>query len=181
MKIAIMGTGGLGGYIGGRLAHADREVSFIARGDHLKAIQRHGLRVESPFGEFKIEPAHATDNPEDIGVVDLILFCFKSYDAIEAAKLIESIISPNTAILPVLNGVDYIGWLNEICGSDHVLGGVAVILSNIGEPGVIKHLAFNSLVFGEISGEISSRIKKLQRLFASDSLPADNHQVAIFF
>ncbi len=140
----------MGGYIGGRAALAGREVIFIARGDHLSAIQKRGLRVESPAGGFVIRSARATDTPRDIGEVDLILFCVKSYDTVVAAKLIKPLIGPNTAILPVLNGIDHIEQLKEICGTEHVLGGVAVIGANISEPGVIKHFAFNSLTFGEI-------------------------------
>lgn len=173
MKIAIMGTGGMGGYIGGQLALAGREVIFIARGEHLKAIQQHGLRIASPSGDFEIKPAHATDNPEEVGVVDLILFCVKTYDAVEAAKLIKPMIGPNTAVLPVLNGVDHIEQLNELCGAEHVLGGVAVIGANISEPGVIKHFAFYSLVFGEIGGGISSRCKKIQQVLAVDGLEVE--------
>ena len=127
MKIAIMGTGGMGGYIGGRLANAGREVAFIARGDHLKAIQNAGLNVESSSGDFLIKPAYATSNPEEIGMVDLVLFCVKTYDALEAAKFIEPMIGPNTVILPVLNGVDHIDWFVDLYGSDHVFGGVALI------------------------------------------------------
>lgn len=170
MKIAIMGTGGMGGYIGGQLAKAGREVSFIARGEHLKAIQEHGLRVESTFGDFEINPAQVTDNPEEIGQVDLILFCVKAYDAIEAAKLISPMIGPNTTILPVLNGIEHINWLKELCGSEHVLGGVAVILANIRKPGVIKHAAFNSLDFGELAGGISNRCETIQQLLAVNEI-----------
>ena len=170
MKIAIMGTGGLGGYIGERLANAGREVVFIARGKHLKAIQKHGLRVESPLGNFKIKSANATYDPEDIGVVDLILFCVKTYDALDAVKLMKPMIGPNTTILPVLNAVDHIDLLTDLCGSTHVLGGVAVLVSNICEPGVIKHLALNSLVFGEISGGVSPRSKQLQKILAVDGI-----------
>jgi len=167
-----MGTGGMGGYIGGRLAHAGREVVFIARGEHLSAIKKRGLRIESPSGDFEIKPAHATDCPEEIGEVDLILFCVKAYDAIEAANFIKPMIGPNTAILPVLNGVDHIKWLIDLCGSEHVLGGVAVIIANIREPGVIKHSGFNSLVFGELAGGVSNRCEKIQQILAVDEIEA---------
>lgn len=170
MKIAIMGTGGMGGYIGGRLANAGHEVNFIARGEHLKAIQKYGLRVESTFGDFEIKSALATNDPKKIGEVDLILFCVKAYDAIEAAKLIQPMIGANTAILPVLNGIDHINWLKDLYGPDRVLGGVAVIIANIREPGVIKHLAFNSLDFGELGGGISNRCEKIQQLLAVDEI-----------
>ena len=173
MKIAIMGSGGMGGYIGGRLAQAGRDVVFIARGEHLKAINKRGLRIESTSGDFEIKPAHATDRPDEIGEVDLILFCVKAYDAIEAATLIKPMIGPNTAILPVLNGVDHINWLKDICGPEHVLGGVAVILANIREPGVIKHSAFNSLDFGELAGDISNRCEAIQQILAVDEIEVE--------
>lgn len=170
MKIAIMGAGGMGGYIGGRLSSAGRDVTFVARGEHLKAIKQYGLRVQSPAGDFDIKPARATDDPGEVGKVDLILFCVKSYDAIEAANIIKPMISPNTAILPVLNGVDHIDQLIDICGAEHVLGGVAVIGANISEPGVITHYAFNSLTFGEITGGISSRCKAMEQALAVDGI-----------
>lgn len=170
MKIVIMGAGGMGGYIGGRLALAGREVVFIARGEHLRAIRQRGLRVESPAGDFEIYPATAADDPGTIGMADLILFCVKSYDAVEAAKLINPLIGPDTAILPVLNGIDHLEQLKEICGADHVLGGLAVIGANINEPGVIRHFAFYSLVFGELDGGDSSRCEKIQRVLAVDGI-----------
>lgn len=173
MRIAIMGTGGMGGYIGGRLAEAGRDVVFIARGEHLKTIQQKGLRVISPSGDFVIEPAQATNKPEDIGQVDLVLFCVKSYDAVEGANLIKPIIGSKTAILPVLNGIDHIEMLNEICGVGHVLGGVAVIVANIQAPGVIKHLAYHSLTFGEQDGRISERCQEIRRALSVDGIEAE--------
>lgn len=180
MRTAIMGTGGMGGYIGGRLAvapvkrdKAGGEVVFIARGEHLKAIQQKGLRVISPSVEFRVKPALATDRPEEIGQVDLVLFCVKSYDAVEAARLIKPIIGPKTAILPVLNGIDHIELLNEICGTEHVLGGVAFIIANIQEPGVIKHLAYHSLSFGEQDGRITDRCEEIREVLSVDGLEVE--------
>lgn len=164
MKIGIMGSGGMGGYIGGRLALSSNEVYFIARGAHLQAIREQGLQVKSPLGDFAIRPAQATDNPAEIGTVDLVLFCVKSYDTSAAAELIKPLIGPYTAVLPVLNGIDHIEQLQAILGPDPVLGGVAVIIANISRPGVIKHLGWNSLKFGEIDGRISPRCAKIHRV-----------------
>jgi 2-dehydropantoate 2-reductase len=172
MKIGIMGAGGIGGYVGGRLAHAGCEVVFIARGGHLTAIQQNGLRVESPAGNIEIKPVQATNDPKEIGAVDLILFCVKSYDVVEAANLIKTMIGPNTAILPVLNGVIHIEQLNELYGAEHVLGGFAVLGANISEPGVIKHYSSNSIIFGEIGGGISSRCDKIEQVMSVPGIEA---------
>ena len=94
MKIGIMGAGGLGGYIGGWLAHEGHDVAFIARGKHLQAILETGLRVQSPFGDFTIQAPNATDDPEKVGPVDLILFSVKSYDAVEAIEKMKPMVGP---------------------------------------------------------------------------------------
>ena len=104
MKIAIMGAGGLGGYIGGRLVQAGHDVAFIARGAHLQAMRESGLRVQSPDGDFTIEAPNATDDPAQVGPVELILFCVKTYDAEEAIEMMQPMVGPDTVVLPVLNG-----------------------------------------------------------------------------
>lgn len=170
MNIAVMGAGGLGGFIGGTLARSGLDVSFIARGQHLEAILQSGLRVESPSGDFSIKPANATDNPAEIGVVDLILFCVKSYDAMEAIEVVRPMVGSQTVILPVLNGVEHIDQLGDQLGAHHVLGGLAMIGANIAEPGLISHFALNSLEFGEIDGGISDRCMNIQRSLAQDTI-----------
>ena len=92
MRIAVMGTGGMGGFYGGKLAVTGQDVTFIARGAHLAAMQKDGLRLEGPDGEIRVEPTHATDNPEGLAPVDVVLFCVKLYDAEEAAELIRPIV-----------------------------------------------------------------------------------------
>jgi len=106
MKVAIMGAGGVGGYYGGLLAHSGEDVTFIARGPHLKAIREKGLQVKSVHGDFLVSGARATDNPGDVGPVDLVLFTTKTYQTDDAAQTIKPLVASNTAILPLQNGVD---------------------------------------------------------------------------
>ena len=158
MKIAVMGAGAIGGYFGGRLAQAGYDVSFIARGAHLAAIKANGLKVLSPLGDFTIKPANVTDDPADVGVVDVVLFMVKNYDTRQAAEQIRPLVGPDTAIIPFQNGVDARALLSEVLGAGHVLGGVAFIPASIPEPGVIKHNAeLAKLVFGEFDRQVSPR------------------------
>ncbi len=168
MKIGVMGAGGLGGFIGGRLALDGHDVHFIARGQHLKAIMRSGLRVQSPSGDFIIEAAKATADPGDVGPVELIIFSVKSYDAAEAIEIMNPMVGPQTLVLPVLNGVEHIDMLCEQLGEDHILGGLAMIGANIVEPGLIRHYVLNSLEFGELDGSLSLRCIALQDNLAQD-------------
>ena len=135
MKIGVMGAGGLGGFIGGRLALEGHDVAFIARGQHLEAIHQTGLRVQSPSGDFKIDSPKASDDPAEVGAVDLIFFCVKSYDATEAIEIMKPMVGPQTVVLPVLNGIKHIEHLADQLGEKHVLGGLAMMVANIVEPG----------------------------------------------
>jgi 2-dehydropantoate 2-reductase len=158
MKIAIMGTGGMGGYLGGRLAHAGRDVTFIARGRQLEAIRQHGLQVKSAPGNFLVQPARATDDPAEVGPVDLILFCVKTYEVAPAAEAIRPMVGPQTAIIPVLNGVKHIERLGAGLGPAHVLGGLAGITAHVAAPGVIEQIGVHNLLeFGEMGGGLSER------------------------
>src|SRR5512138_1723426 len=107
MKIAVFGTGGVGGYFGGKLAQNGKNVSFIARGPHLKAIRESGLRVESIAGNFIIQPANATDLPETIGKVDLILLAIKAWQLDDAIEQMKPMLAEHTVILPLLNGIEH--------------------------------------------------------------------------
>ena len=158
MKIAVMGAGAIGGYFGGRLAKAGFDVSFIARGAHLDVIRKNGLKVLSPLGDFTIHPATVTDDPAEIGPVDVILFMVKNYDTLQAAEQIRPLVGPDTAIIPFQNGVEARAMLSNVLGARHVLGGVAFIPASIQEPGVIKHNAeLAKLVFGEFDKQITPR------------------------
>jgi 2-dehydropantoate 2-reductase len=123
MRVVVMGSGGVGGYYGGRLAAAGEEVTFIARGAHLAAIQRDGLHVKSVAGDFHVRPK-ATDDPSTIGVVDLVLFAVKGYDTETAAERVRPLVGPQTTVLCVQNGVDNEEKLERILGKSHILAGV---------------------------------------------------------
>jgi len=158
MRIAVMGTGGVGGYFGTRLALGGCDVSFIARGRHLDAIQQRGLKVESPLGEMHLATPRATDNPADIGLVDLVLFGVKLWDTETAAKAIAPLIGPGTAVVSLQNGVRKDDILRDVLGERAVMGGACYIAAQIAEPGVIRHSAtMQKLVFGEYDGERSAR------------------------
>ena len=126
MKIAIYGAGGVGGYFGGRLAQAGGDVHLIARGDHLDAIQRDGLRVKSVHGDFDVD-VPATDDPGEIGVCDYVLFTVKSFDTEDAAGELHSLLDDDTAVISLQNGLDNEEKLAAEIGREHVMGGVAYI------------------------------------------------------
>ena len=171
MRIAIMGAGGLGSYIGGRMAQVGHDVSFIARGDHLNVLKNIGLRVKSEYGDFVIEKVTATDNPEKIGEVEVIFFCVKSYDAIIATKMMKPMVSKETVIIPVLNGIDHLDILSEELGTEHVLGGMAMIVSHLSEAANIEQIGqIHFIEFGELRGGISDRCVDLEKEFLETSI-----------
>jgi 2-dehydropantoate 2-reductase len=162
MRIAVMGAGGLGGYFGGRLANAGLDVTFLARGSHLAALREKGLSVLSPLGDFIVHPVVATDDPAAIGPVDLVLFCVKAYDTDTAAAQTKPLIGAQTAVIPVLNGVDHIALLHQALGRAHVMGGLAAITAHKHAPGVIEHMGTaGSLEFGELDGSLSPRCEMI--------------------
>jgi 2-dehydropantoate 2-reductase len=161
LKIAVMGAGGIGGYYGGRLAASGADVTFIARGAHLAAMRKDGLRIISPLGDVHIPFVKATDDPGTIGPVDIVMFCVKLYDVDEASELCRPLIGPDTAVISFLNGIDSEARMQAILGGNAIVGGVAQIPSNISEPGVIEHKAqFAVLEFGEMDGRDSLRLKR---------------------
>ncbi len=173
MKFAVMGTGGVGAYFGGRLAAADFDVTFIARGRHLEAIRRDGLKVDSALGDVHIHPARATDQPAHIGVVDFVLFAVKLWDTVDAANAVVPLIGAHTAVVSLQNGIDAEYRLSEVVGRDHVMGGVAQIAAVIAAPGVIRHTGeMASVVFGELNGERSRRGENLLAAFESAGVNA---------
>jgi 2-dehydropantoate 2-reductase len=158
MRIAVMGTGGIGGFFGGRLAQAGNDVTFIARGAHLAAMKQDGLKVESALGDIHIARPSVTDNPAEIGPVDLVLFGVKLWDTESAARSIAPIVGPDTAVISFQNGVQKDDVLREVLGERAVVGGVAYISATIAAPGVIRHAgALQRLVFGEYDGKASPR------------------------
>jgi 2-dehydropantoate 2-reductase len=173
MKIAVMGSGGIGGYFGGRLAYAGEDVTFLARGAHLEAIRKNGLQVKSVAGDLHVHPK-ATHDPSEVGPVDLVLFCVKAYDTEVAALQIRSMVRPETTVLCLLNGVDNEEKLAAILGEEHVLAGVVHILSTISAPGVISQTAGpRTLRFGEKDGRITARLERILRVLKGAGIDAE--------
>lgn len=163
MRIAVLGTGGVGGYYGGLLAHAGHHVAFIARGRHLEAIQEHGLRVESVHGDFEVRPTAATDDPSQVGPVDLVLVTVKSYDLEAAAESARPLVGPETAVLPLLNGLDAAERLADAFGAEHILVGLTHISSSIIAPGIIHQIStVRRITFGERDGSLTPRAERIR-------------------
>ena len=163
MKIVIMGSGGVGGYFGARLADAGEDVSFVARGSHLEAIKSKGLQVKSELGNISIHPASASSKPEDLGTADIILFCVKAYDTESAALAIKPIVGPETGVIPFLNGIEHLKKLQRTLGEKTVLGGVANISALITSPGAIEHFGtIQTLRVGELDNRSSDRLAQFR-------------------
>jgi 2-dehydropantoate 2-reductase len=164
MKIAMMGSGAIGGYLGARLSAAGAEVTFLARGPHLAAIRARGLSIQSPLGDLLIAPAAATDEPATVGAVDAVLLATKLYDVAAAAAAIGPMVGPETAIVCLQNGIDAADIVARLHGGRHVIGGVVMINGEITAPGVIRHNALNRLTVGELDGRQSARLARLVAL-----------------
>jgi 2-dehydropantoate 2-reductase len=161
MRIAIMGSGGVGGYFGGRLAAAGADVTFIARGAHLEALKTRGLRIHSPLGNVDLPDVHATDDVTAIGPVDIVFFTVKLYDTHSAARLLPPLIGATTAVVPFQNGVDTVDILADAVGREHTVGGTAYVSALLAEPGLIRHVVNDRLIFGELDGSKSARLEGL--------------------
>jgi 2-dehydropantoate 2-reductase len=161
LRVAILGAGGVGGYLGARLADAEAaDVHLVARGSHLEALKRDGLALRSVFGDVRVE-IPATADTAEIGSVDIVVFAVKSTDTDDAARLLAPLIRANTAVISFQNGVDNEDRIAAVVGNEHVLGGVAFIFSTIAGPGVIEHTGGPTrFVFGELNGEITERARR---------------------
>jgi 2-dehydropantoate 2-reductase len=166
MRIAVFGAGGVGGYFGGRLAQAGQDVVFIARGDHLKAMLKHGLKVDSVNGDFLVKPVQATDDPAQVGIVDVVLVGVKAWQVPDAAEAIRPMIGPNTVALPLQNGLEAPTQLAAVLGNEHVLGGLCGLATFIVGPGHIRHAGADPFIrFGELDNRPSERVEKLRQAF----------------
>jgi len=157
MRLAVMGSGALGGYFGARLCKGGADVHFIARGSQLQAMRREGLRIEGP------EPIHiarvkATDDPREVGAVDVVMLCVKLWDTEAALQQIRPLIAPSTTILSFQNGVLKDQYLQSAYPQSQIMGGVSYIAATIERPGVIRQTGpMQKLVFGEFDGSRSPR------------------------
>lgn len=165
MRIAVMGSGGVGGYFGARLARGGADVVFSARGAHLEAMRKHGLRIENEHEPIELPKVNATDDPSSIGRVDLILFAVKLWDTESAAQLLLPAIGPETGLISFQNGVQKDDMLRPIIGETALMGGVGYVATAISRPGVIAQTGtMQRLLFGEFDGRRSKRVEDFQKL-----------------
>ena len=174
MRIAIMGAGGVGGYYGGRLAQAGHDVTFITRGEHLRAIQARGLKLAGPAGDVVISGAQATDDPGQLAPVDVVLFCVKLFDTEAAAHAIAPLLSKSGVCVTLQNGVDGQHRIGAIVGDDRVIGGIAFVSALIESPGVIRYTSkAPSIKFGEADGRASERATRFRDACVSAGFDAE--------
>lgn len=168
MRIAVMGSGGMGGYFGAKLAAAGEDVTFIARGEHLAAMRQGGLRLRGAEA-IHVHPVNATADPREPGVVDVVLFCVKLYDTESAAGAIRPLVGPDTVVLTVQNGIESAARIGEIIGDEHLLSGAAYFPANITAPGEVTYLGKIQgkphVVFGEPGAGESTRARALAATF----------------
>ena len=162
MKIAVMGSGGVGGYFGARLAAAGDDVTFVARGTHLAAMRRGGLRLDSELGALHLNPVSVVADAREIAAADTIIFAVKMRDTESAAESLKSLVAKGAAVFTFQNGVESAERVGRIVGAGNVVPGVARIGSHISEPGVIKQTGtFCRLEFAEADGKPSARVTAL--------------------
>src|SRR4029077_11414424 len=165
MRVAVIGTGGIGGPYGASLAKAGADVTFVARGAHLAAMQANGLKIEGDRGEITIRPAQATDDIASIGPVDYVLFCVKLWDVESAGEQIRAIVGSRTAVIPLQNGIDAAERLIPIVGRDAVMGGTAFVTGSIVAPGIVRQTGtYQEMTFGELDRRPSARGEHLKAL-----------------
>lgn len=173
LRIAMFGAGGAGGYFGARLVRAGERVAFIARGEHLRAIRNDGLQVDSADGDFSVRPERVSDDPAEVGTVDVVFVGVKAWQVPEAARAMAPLIGPQTFVVPLQNGVEAPDQLAEQLGARHVVGGLAKVLSFIAGPGRIRHLGGPaSIAFGELDRRPSERTERLREILLRSGIDA---------
>ncbi|GLZ48983.1 2-dehydropantoate 2-reductase [Actinomycetospora sp. NBRC 106375] len=174
LRVAMMGTGGVGGYFGARLADSGHDVAFLARGRHLEAIRRDGLRVHSPLGDLSLPDPRATDDPAEVGPVDMVVVGVKLWDTEQAVSSLAPMQGDRTAVVSLQNGVMKDDVLARTVGAAHVLGGVCYIAATIAEPGVIEHSgSLQRIVIGEFDGTRSPRVEAFRAALADAGVDVD--------
>jgi 2-dehydropantoate 2-reductase len=180
-KLVIAGIGGVGGYFGGLLAKhfynsEETEIYFMARGAHLKQIQSGGLKVIKGKEEFVAKPKLATDNPEEIGIADVVIVCTKSYDLEATVKQLSPCINKDTIILPLLNGVDSRERMKKILPENVVLDGCVYIVSRLKQPGVIENQGTIQKLYFGLDGVTNKKLEQLENLFTEAGIEASDSQ-----
>lgn len=160
MRILVMGSGGVGGYFGGRLAAAGNDVTFVARGGHLAAMRENGLLLDSLLGEALVKPAKAVLDPAEAGTPDIVIFATKMVDAEAAAAQLKPVVGPETIVIAFQNGVEGADVVKQVIPAAHVIPGVARIASHIPRPGVIEHRSkFARIEFSEPDGSKNEKLE----------------------
>jgi 2-dehydropantoate 2-reductase len=171
MHIVVMGSGGLGGYLGGLLAQSGADVTFVARGIHLQVLQERGLTVRSVHGNFSL-PVHACADLQGLPPADFVLFCVKTYDAAGAAGLLQPVVDTRTIVLTLQNGVDMATELQTTFGRGTVLAGVTRMGSTLVAPGVIEQPTTDRLIeFGSLSGQGQEPVERVHALCTAAGIP----------
>src|SRR5213594_1950089 len=175
MRLAVLGSGGIGGYYGALLAKGGHDVAFIARGAHLEALQQRGLTVRTPEGESTI-PVTAVADTRSLAPVDLVLFCVKSYDTELAAQALAPLMARDTAVVTLQNGIDNVEAIASVVGSSAVLAGAVYIALQLSSPGVVLRTGGpGRIVFGELSGAMTERVQRIASAFEQSRIP---HEVS---
>ena len=159
MKIAAMAAGAVGAYFGGRLQAAGHDVAMIARRAHLDALRQHGLKIESVHGDLHLPKVNATDDPRQVGPVDIVLFAVKLWDTETAAELAKPMVGPDTRVITLQNGVDSYERVSAILGKEQTVCGTAYIAAVLGGPGVMRHTSkFATMRVGRMDGKPDLRL-----------------------
>ena len=189
MRIAVMAAGAVGGYFGARMAAAGLDVFFIARGTHLAAMRKNGLRIESTHGDLHLPKPNATDDPKSVGPVDAVLFAVKLWDTEKAAEAARPLLGPNTRVISLQNGVDSYERIAPITGAERAIAGVTYVLSVIDRPGVIRQTGpFHNIICGTIDGRPDASLATFVaaaksagiNIMQSDNIERDRWQKFIF-
>jgi 2-dehydropantoate 2-reductase len=173
MRIAVMGTGAVGGYFGAKLAAAGHDVLFIARKKYLPVLRRKGLRVESPASSLHLQNALFTHSPDQAGIVDLVLFCVKSYDTAEATAALAPMMSERTAILSLQNGIDNPAKIAGRWGPERTFAGVVYIGAQVSAPGVIQHFSGGKIVLGPTKGQPDDAAGSIEQTLSGAQIPCE--------
>jgi 2-dehydropantoate 2-reductase len=174
MRVAIFGAGGVGAYFGARLAEGGAELAVVARGAHLDAIRADGLRVDSVLGDLHVRPAVASNDPVDIGRVDVVLLGVKTWQVAAVAPLLAPLLGAETIVVPLQNGVETVEQLVPVIGAEHVAGGVCSGFCFIADPGHVRHIGGATFIkFGELDGRRSRRVEALRDAFIRARVDAE--------
>jgi 2-dehydropantoate 2-reductase len=168
MRWLVIGAGGVGGYFGGRLAESGQEVRFVARGRHLEALRRDGLRVASPAGDFEVRPARAVEDAAEAGTADVVVVAVKSWQTEEAARAMLPAVGPGTVVLSLQNGATAAEEIGAVVGVERMLGGVCRIMAYLDGPGRVVHAGVEpAVVAGELDGSRTARLEAVVDAFGA--------------